>query len=268
MNYILLFKLTIIYCGTIIGLFLSDANKIFWSMEIAIILNISLLLLLKNETANTQNMLKNLKRRIFLLLIFTLYSSFIFSCFIDYWKEMIGCLSGILVALWLDYVQFFYDSCIEISFIAKFLIFLKIVGILLMNEILLFNTKNGNLLLIATLISSLLFGITLMELLYINIKSIMGIYIERNIELFNIFRLIDLFFSFLLSILFIFNPLETELNIIWLFGLVLNLITNNFGYLLFRLELNNLQIYPEGIRLNEVTIVINPNDDIKLGEKL
>jgi len=105
--------------------------------------------------------------------------------------------------------------------------------------------------------------------IYSNIKSVLGVQFN-NIELYRILFWVDICVINVLQLMSIGNQIQNKTGKTgWVIGMNLTLFTNFLFYLLGRYETKKKEIiHPTFTRLKEITIVLQPDLDIKIGEKL
>jgi len=268
MNKFLILKTFILNIGTVLGLFFSEADDIFWITEIPIIFLFTFFFKEKLHD-NIEKIAFNLSLRVFFYFSLTLCNSLIFIHFIEFWKELIGLIIGCLIASWIDIYEKFKVNNAIISWQSKIIIFIKMVGIMMMNNFSMINLNGNYYLFCSTLVISFMLGILMIGNIYSNIQTVLGIQFN-NILYYRLLFWVEICVMIILQLMCFGHQIQNKTgNFGWSIGMNLTLFTNFLFYLLGYYESKKKEIiHSTFTRLTEITIIIQPDLDIKIGEKI
>ena len=269
MNKFFFIKLFLVSGGTICGLFASRADKIFWLTELSILTLLSFFLkeILTNEI---EKIAFQLSIRVVCSYVLTLGNTLFFIYFIEYWKELIGFMIGTTLMVWMDTFEKFYVNRAVISWPSKTIIFIKMGSLMMFNCFNMFYLKENYYLLAASSVTTFILSLLMIGVIYVNIKSILGVELDNSIEMLKIIFWLDITVLNILNLMSIGHSVRDETGKTgWIIGITLYLTTNVLFYLLGRYEARKVvPIRPIIPRLKDITIVMQPDLDIKIGEKL
>jgi len=243
--------------GTVGGLIWSNAEPIYWLLEMPLAVLFCLTLRYTTTSISPITIANFLAIRAYFLLFLSILGAIILFFQLENWRQLVGFLGGCLSGLWLDWLQKFRRDRVVISWQGQVMIALKIISIFMFDISLMISgqVKSHIVTFTIVLVISQFFGGTLMELIFTNIRSVIGEPIPFNLRKLRLYCVVELFITFQFISVSVF--LDNKLLLLIICAGFHYFVTMAILFQILQLK-DNRQIEIEIPELEEIVVVMNP----------
>ena len=258
--FVLLLNWALILGGTCGGLILSNADPLFWMVELPLALLFCLTLSRATTVTSATMIATILGMRVYALLILSILGATTLLTALEHWPKLIGFLGGSFIGLWFDLLNKFRRDNVQISLTGRVVIALKWVAIFMLDIVLLaMGQSSSNMMLyISVLVASHFFGATLIELISSNIRGAIGQQIPLTIGQLKLYALLDC----LVSGVFFTVALMIDKSLL---GFTIcastHIIVTALGFLQVK-ALKKHSVVMQKAELKPIVVVVNPSKEL------